>query len=148
MCRWGEYLSAQNHISLLGGIQLLEHYTIWGLLRCVRVSSKDLAALTQDLHLTQAAAAKQDSWGCLRKAEHPCEPCACLAVLRIEDQTCNKCSTFHMSAWERWPALQRARLKSEIEFAVPFSKRSFYRKWQACLWPGNLKSEVFCGVLV
>lgn len=38
--------------------------------------------------------------------------------------------------------------KAETGFSVPFSKRSPSRKWQACTWPGNLKSEVFCGVLV
>lgn len=104
-----EYLSAQNHISLLGGIQFLKHCTIWGLFRCMRVSktaTTGLAATTQDLHLTQTAAAKQNSWGHLRRAEHPREPCACLAVPRVEEQTCNKCPTSHMSAWERWPALQ------------------------------------------
>lgn len=65
-----EYLSAQNHISLLGGIQFLKHCTIWGLFMCVRVSktaTTGLAATTQDLHLTQAAAAKQNSWGHLHQ---------------------------------------------------------------------------------
>lgn len=80
-------------------------------MRVSKTPSKGLAGLTQDLHLTQAAAAKEDSWGCLRRAEHPREPHACLGDLRIEEQTCNKCPTFHMSAWERWLALQGARLK-------------------------------------